>query len=197
MTILATLASRVESGASLRAAAVLFAAVLTAAAAQISVPLPFTPVPFTLQPLVVLLAGAALGSRLALTSQLLYLAAGAAGLPVFAASPALPQGFARLIGPTGGYLMSYPIAAFVAGLLAERGFDRRYLTSVAAMAAGLLIVFAGGVSWLSLFTPGPDPVLTAVRTGFLPFVPADILKILVGATVLPQAWKFLGTRHLT
>jgi len=196
-TIVTTLAARVESGATLRAAAVLFVAVLTAAAAQLSVPLPFTPVPFTLQPLIVLLGGAALGSRLGLTSQLLYLAAGVAGLPVFAASPALPQGLARLIGPTGGYLMSYPIAAFVAGLLAERGFDRRYLTSVAAMAAGLLIVFAGGVSWLSLYTPGPDAVMTAVRAGFLPFVPADIVKILAGATVLPQAWKFLGTRHLT
>jgi len=156
-TIITTLAARVESGAALRAAAVLFVAVLTAAAAQISVPLPFTPVPLTLQPLIVLLGGAALGSRLGLTSQVLYLAAGIAGLPVFAASPALPQGLARLVGPTGGYLMSYPIAAFVAGLLAERGFDRRYLTSVAAMAAGLLIVFAGGVSWLSLYTPAPTP----------------------------------------
>lgn len=196
-TILATLTSRVETGAALRAAAVLFVAVLTAAAAQVSVPLPFTPVPLTLQPLVVLLGGAALGSRLGLTSQLLYLAAGIAGLPVFAASPALPQGLARLIGPTGGYLMSYPIAAFVAGLLAERGFDRRYLTSVAAMAAGLLIVFAGGVSWLSVFTPGPDAFRTAVGTGLLPFLAADVVKILAGAAVLPQAWKFLGTRHLT
>ena len=196
-TIITTLAARVESGAALRAAAVLFVAVLTAAAAQISVPLPFTPVPLTLQPLIVLLGGAALGSRLGLTSQVLYLAAGIAGLPVFAASPALPQGLARLVGPTGGYLMSYPIAAFVAGLLAERGFDRRYLTSVAAMAAGLLIVFAGGVSWLSLYTPGPDAGMAAVRAGLLPFVPADVVKILVGAAVLPQAWRFLGARHLT
>ena len=196
-TIITTLTARVESGAALRAAAVLFVAVLTAAAAQVSVPLPFTPVPLTLQPLVVLLGGAALGSRLGLTSQLLYLAAGIAGLPVFAASPALPQGLGRLMGPTGGYLMSYPIAAFVAGLLAERGFDRRYLTSVTAMAAGLLVVYAGGVSWLSLYTPGPDAVMAAVRAGLLPFVPADVIKILAGATVLPQVWRFLGARHLT
>src|SRR5207247_6936183 len=95
--------------------AVLFVAVATAAASQISIPLPFTPVPFTLQPMVVLLGGAALGARLGMTSQLLYLAAGIAGLPVFAASPVLPQGFARLLGPTGGYLMSYPLAALGTG----------------------------------------------------------------------------------
>ena len=68
---------------------------------------------------------------------------------MFAASPVLPQGAARLLGPTGGYLMAYPFAAFVAGWLAERGFDRRYLTAVLAMGAGLLVVFAGGVLWLA------------------------------------------------
>src|SRR5713101_6661191 len=108
----------------LRASAIVFVTVLTAIAAQISIPLPFTPVPFTLQPMIVLLGGAALGSRLGMSSQALYIVLGLAGLPVFAASPVLPQGFARLLGPTGGYLMSYPIAAFVAGYLAERGFDR-------------------------------------------------------------------------
>ena len=106
-----TIAIRADMSATIRAAAVLFVTVLTIVAAQISIPLPFTPVPFTLQPMVVLLGGAALGARLGMTSQLLYLAAGIAGLPVFAASPVLPQGFARLLGPTGGYLMSYPLAA--------------------------------------------------------------------------------------
>ena len=127
--------------------------VLTIVAAQVSVPLPFTPVPFTLQPMVVLLGGAALGARLGMSSQILYIAIGLAGLPVFAASPVLPQGFGRLLGPTGGYLMSYPFAAFVAGYLAERGFDRRYLTSVVAMAAGLAIIFACGVAWLAFGAP--------------------------------------------
>ncbi len=115
----------------LRAASVVFIAVLTAAAAQVSVSLPFTPVPLTLQPMVVLLGGAVLGSRLGFASQVAYLAAGIVGLPVFAASPLLPPGAARLLGPTGGFLMSYPVAAFVAGWLAQRGFDRHYLTSVA------------------------------------------------------------------
>src|SRR5437763_9924303 len=105
-----------------RAGAVAFIAALTAVAAQISVPLPFTPVPLTFQPMVVLVGSAALGARLGMASQILYLALGIAGLPVFAASATLPQGAARLFGPTGGYLMAYPAAAFVTGRLAERGF---------------------------------------------------------------------------
>jgi biotin transport system substrate-specific component len=173
----------------IRAAAVLGVTVLTAVAAQVSVPLPFTPVPFTLQPMVVLLGGAALGARPGMTSQVLYLLAGIAGLPVFAASPVLPQGFPRLLGPTGGYLLSYPCAAFLAGWLAERGFDRRYATSVLAMAAGLAVVFAGGVAWLAWFAqPAPSGLSAAVRTGLLPFIPADIVKILIAASVLPSVW---------
>src|SRR5256885_10871146 len=119
-TLLDTWTTRADSRtlqAAERAGAVAFVTVLTAIAAQISIPLPFTPVPFTFQPMIVLLGGAALGARLGLTSQILYLALGIAGLPVFAASPTLPLGAARLLGPTGGYLMSYPLAAFVAGYL--------------------------------------------------------------------------------
>jgi len=156
-------------------AAVLFVTVLTIVAAQVSIPLPFTPVPFTLQPMVVLLGGAALGSRLGMTSQVLYLALGIAGLPVFAASPILPQGFARLLGPTGGYLMSYPIAAFVAGYLAERGFDRRYATSVLAMFAGLAIIFTflavhvDGQTLISFGDPvSPNPVALGDACVFFP-----------------------------
>ena len=162
----------------IRVAAVLFVTALTAAAAQVSIPLPFTPVPFTLQPMVVLVGAAALGSRLGPASQVLYLLAGIAGLPVFAASPVLPQGLGRLLGPTGGYLVSYPIAAFVAGWLAERSFDRRYLTSVVAMACGLAVIFAFGVSWLAwVAQPSPVGLSAALRTGLYPFVVADALKI--------------------
>jgi len=163
--------------------------VLTAAASQLSVPLPFTPVPFTFQPVVVLLGGALLGPRLGACSQLLYLAAGVAGLPVFAASLTLPQGGARLLGPTGGYLMAYPAAAFLTGWLASRGFDRRYTTAVIAMLAGLAVVFTGGVLWLAQYAGGLGP---ALGTGFFPFILADLVKVCVAAAVLPALWRLTG-----
>lgn len=178
----------------IRIGATVFVALLTAASSQVSVPLPFTPVPFTLQPMVVLLGGAVLGPQLGLLSQVLYLGAGLAGLPVFAFAPDLPQGAARLLGPTGGYLLSYPLAAFVTGWLACRGFDRRYVTSVLAMAAGLAVVFAGGVSWLALLAPGSDArsLQAALAAGFYPFVAADLVKLCVAAAVMPAAWRLLG-----
>jgi biotin transport system substrate-specific component len=176
-----------------RALAVLFVTMLTAAAAQVSVPLPFTPVPFTLQPMIVLLGGAVLGPRLGFASQILYLAAGLAGLPVFAASPVLAQGIARLLGPTGGYLMSYPLAAVVTGALAARGLDRRYFTSVIAMTAGLAIVFACGVAWIA-WGPSSAGIGRAIAAGLVPFLPADLLKIVLAAAVLPSAWRFVGSR---
>jgi biotin transport system substrate-specific component len=189
-SLLHVIAARSDLSTASRAGAILFVTVLTAIAAQISIPLPFTPVPFTLQPMIVLLGGAALGARAGMASQLLYLAAGIAGLPVFAASPLLPQGFARLLGPTGGYLMSYPFAAFLTGMLADRGFDRRYISSVLAMAAGLIVIFTCGVAWMAWGTAlGLD---RALRAGLYPFIPADILKVLLAATVLPTAWRFLG-----
>jgi biotin transport system substrate-specific component len=196
-TLLATVVMRADSRrfrAAERVGAVAFVTVLTAIAAQFSVPLPFTPVPLTLQPMIVLVGGAALGARLGMTSQLLYLALGLAGLPVFAASPTLPQGVARLLGPTGGYLMSYPMAAFVAGWLAQRGFDRRYATAFAAMAAGLAIVFACGVAWLGFVLQPAGGFAGALHSGFTPFVVVDVLKLLVAAGVMPALWRLNGTR---
>jgi biotin transport system substrate-specific component len=195
VTLLTAVSSRADMATGIRIAAVLFTTVLTAVAAQISIPLPFTPVPFTLQPMVVLLGGAALGARLGMASQVLYLLAGAAGLPVFATSPVLPQGVLRMVGPTGGFLMAYPFAAFLTGWLAERGFDRRYLTSVIAMAAGLSLVFACGIVWLAWFArPAPAGLPNALRLGLYPFIAVDILKILLAASVLPAVWKFTGYR---
>ena len=175
-----------------RVGAVLFVTILTAVAAQISVPLPFTPVPFTFQPMVVLVGAAALGARLGAASQVLYLALGLAGLPVFAASPVLAQGAARLFGPTGGYLMAYPLAAFVAGALAERGFDRRYLTAVLAMTCGLAVVFVGGVSWLAFAQA--RGLSAALAAGFYPFILADVIKLLLAAGVMPSLWWLARTR---
>ena len=166
-----------------------FVAVLTAAASQLSFPLPFTPVPFTIQPMVVLIGAAALGSRLGALSQILYLTLGVAGLPVFAFAPELPQGFARLLGPTGGYLMMFPVAAFATGWLAERGFDRHYGTSILAMAAGLSIIFLGGVAWLA----SGVGLTAALAAGLYPFVIVDVIKIVAAGLVLPSAWKLVGS----
>lgn len=195
-TLLQTLSARTASDRAIRIAAVLFVTALTATAAQVSVPLPFTPVPFTLQPMVVLLGGAALGARLGMASQVLYLLLGLAGAPVFAASALLPQGALRLIGPTGGYLMSYPFAAFITGALAERAFDRRYLTSVLAMVAGLAIIFAGGVAWLAWFArPTAAGLPLALDTGLYPFLPADLIKVLIASAIMPVIWRLVGRNH--
>ena len=173
--------------------AVLFVTILTAVAAQVSIPLPFTPVPFTFQPMVVLLGAAALGPRLGMASQILYLALGFAGLPVFAASSLLPQGAARLLGPTGGYLMAYPLAAFTAGWLAARGFDRRYVTAVASMVCGLAVVFAGGVLWLTIASKPSIGLSGALAVGFVPFIIPDLVKLLVAAGVMPALWRITGS----
>ena len=176
----------------IKLAAVMLAVAVTAAAAQVSVPLPFTPVPLVLTPLAVLVTSAALGSRLGMAAQAAYLLAGMIGLPVFAPSVQLPPGPLRLLGPTGGYLMAYPLAAFVTGYLAERGWDRRYWSSLAAMLLGLAVIFAGGVSWLALtVTPSMS---AAVTVGLRWFILLDVLKLVAGAMILPQAWKLLGVR---
>jgi biotin transport system substrate-specific component len=189
-----TVAERIAApAAGVRVLAVLFVTALTAALAQVSFPLAFTPVPFTLQPMVVLLGGAALGARLGASSQILYLMLGVAGLPVFAHAPELPQGVLRLLGPSGGYLMAYPFAAFVTGWFAQHGMDRRVGSSILAMSAGLATVFAGGVLWLAKDV-GLGPALTL---GFYPFVVVDAIKIAASAMVLPAAWRLLGTGPAT
>lgn len=169
-------------------AAVTFAVALTAAAAQFTVPLPFTAVPFTLTPLVVMLVGAAFGSRLGAAAMAAYVAAGVAGLPVFAPSLILPPGAARLLGPTGGYLLAYPAAAFVTGLLAERGWDRSFLSSVVAMICGLAVIYAGGLTWMFVYT---GSFQTAVLQAVAPFVVMDLVKAVIAAMMLPQAWRIL------
>jgi biotin transport system substrate-specific component len=199
-TLLTTLTAQRDAAAVglwIKVASVLFLTALTAAAAQVSFPLPFTQVPFTLQPMVVLIGGLALGSRLGATSQALYLLAGIAGLPVFAASATLPPGALRLLGPTGGYLMAYPLAAFLVGSLAERGFDRRYLTSVVAMLAGLVVIYAAGTIWLAFFARtlagvGAIGLNAALLAGVYPFVVPDVIKVAAAAGIVPGIWRLLG-----
>jgi biotin transport system substrate-specific component len=158
-----------------------------------------TDVPFTMQPMVVLMAGLALGPRLGMRSQLLYLAAGLAGLPVFAPSPILPPGAARLLGPTGGYLIAYPFAAFLTGWLATRGFDRRYLTSVVAMIAGLAVIYVCGVLWLAFVARAVGQIVpigpsAALTSGLYPFVIPDLVKVLMAGGIMPALWRLFGSR---
>ena len=193
-TLLTHTLAGVRMEPAIRAASVALFVALTAAAAQVSIPLPFTPVPLTLQPMVVLLGGAVLGTRLGMSAQILYLLLGIAGLPVFAASPVLPQGALRLLGPTGGYLMSYPFAAFIAGWLAERGLDRRYLPSLFAMTCGLAVIFLGGVTWLAFLTRPGAGLGGALRAGFFPFVTLDAIKLLIAAGITPALWRAI-THH--
>lgn len=176
----------------MRLASMLFLTALTASAAQVSLPLPFTPVPLTLTPMVVLVGAAVLGPRLGASSQVLYLLLGIAGLPVFAASPILPQGLGRLWGPTGGYLLAYPVAAFLTGWLAGRGFDRRYFTSLAAMLVGLCVILLGGVAWLAYFTIGPVGLDRALATGLYPFIVPDLIKIGIASAIVPGLWSLVG-----
>jgi biotin transport system substrate-specific component len=140
---------------------------------RFSVPLPFSPVPLTLANLGVLLIALTLGSRRAAAAMLLYLAEGAMGLPVF--SPAGPGGILQILGPTGGYLMSYPVAAFVAGWIAELGSRSVSRMTVAAV-CGEILLFAGGISWL--MTTLHLPVAQAVNWGIYPFAFAEIIKIM-------------------
>lgn len=168
---------------------VLLGSVLVALAAQVRLDLPFTPVPITGQTFGVLLVGAALGSRRGALAMLAYLGEGAAGLPVFAGGGCcIPW----LLGPTAGYLWSYPAAAWLVGWLAEHRWDRRPASAALAMGAGNLVIYAGGLTWLAFLT-GADRVLLA---GLVPFVPGDLIKIVLAAAVLPVAWRFIkAVRH--
>ncbi len=158
--------------------------------ARISIPLPFTLVPLTGQTLGVLLTGAVLGWRRGALALALYLVEGALGLPVWAPSATLLPGIGRLLGPTGGYLWAYPFAAALVGLLAERGWDRRFALAALAMVLGNVVIYAFGVTWLAVIS---GSVQQALLTGLVPFVTGDLLKIAIAAVVLPGAWTLV--RH--
>src|SRR5271165_6330649 len=130
-------------------AIVVGASAVIAVCARLVLPLPFTPVPLTLGNFAILLVGLSLGSKRGLAAAALYLAWGAMGLPVF--SPAGPGGIAQLLGPTAGYLWAYPVAAFVAGWIAEGGARSVALYLMGSLAADL-VLFAGGIAWLAVLT---------------------------------------------
>jgi len=170
-----------------RITAVVLGAAFVAAAAQISVPLPGTPVPMTLQPLAVLLVGGLLGARLGAASMVLYLALGIAGLPVF--TPTVPLlGIARLLGPTGGYLLAYPVAAWVVGRVVAPGLapgvNTPYWARVAAgVLCGLVLIHVGGLAQLAILT---GDISGAARLGTLPFLLGDLGKLAVAVAVLTK-----------
>jgi len=151
---------------------------LIALSAQIAIPLPFTPVPVTLQTFAVILTGCLLGSGRGALAALAYLAEGSAGLPFFSGGTA---GVSHLLGPTGGYLVGLVAAAFLAGVLAERGLARGWAGRLATLIAADLVVFLFGVTWLGAFT---RDMAKAVMLGFVPFVIGDALKIAVAWGVL-------------
>ena len=159
-----------------RVLSILLAVGALALSAQFAMPIPGTPVPLTLQPFVVVLAGLVLGPLDAAVAMIAYLVAGSAGLPVFA--PMGAPGIARLIGPTGGYLLAYPVAAAVAGWLGAR--SPGCVTRALAAEAGMLVLYVGGLAQLSLLVGNLG---TAAVLGVLPFVAADAVKSLVAAAL--------------
>ena len=158
-------------------------ALLVAILAQVKIPLSFTPVPLTGQTFAVLLVAAALGSKRGAASMTFYIALGAFGLPVFAGGAA---GMAYLSGATLGYLIGFVLAAYAVGLLAERGLERNIRTSILPFLAGTVIIYACGISWLTVVLGSFGKAITA---GLLPFVVGDIIKLIAAALALPAAWK--------
>ena len=161
-------------------------AAVTAVAAQIAIPLPFSPVPFTLQVLAVILSGLLLGLRYGSLSQAIYVLVGAVGVPVFAQ---FSGGLGVVLGPTGGYLVSYPLAAAVAGLAACAARDaprrRALLAGFLWGCVGLVAIYALGATWLAVVTH--LPFAAALAQGVLPFVPFDLMKVALAALVAVAA----------
>jgi len=164
-------------------ALVVGASLFVALCAHVTIPLmPLTPVPLTVQNLAVLLVGLLLGSRRGFAAMVLYLIEGAAGLPVF--NPTGPGGIAQLLGPTGGFLMVYPLVAFIAGLLFERGAKTFLRAAIAGLVSEILL-FAGGLTWLYMFT---HSLAKAAYLGLYFFIAAEIMKVMFAAAIAAR-WR--------
>ncbi len=153
--------------------------------------IPFYPIPVSMQSLVVLMIGMAFGWKLGGATVLLYLFEGLAGLPVFAGTPEKGIGFAYMVGPTGGYLLGFVIAAVAVGWLAERGFDRNIFTTAIAMLIGSALIYLPGVAWLGSVVGWDKPVL---QWGMIPFLYGDALKLVLAALLMPALWKLLSSK---
>src|SRR5450631_673203 len=161
-----------------QAAIVITASLFVALCARVTVPLPFTPVPLTLQNFGVLAVGLVLGSRRGFAALALYLVEGAFGMPVFSPS-ILGGGIVQILGPTGGFLMAYPLVAYVAGSIYERS-SRRFGWAALSAVAAEVVLFAGGLSWLAVLT---HSVSLAIKFGLYWFVFAEVIKVLMAAGV--------------
>ncbi|HVE70446.1 MAG TPA: biotin transporter BioY [Thermoanaerobaculia bacterium] len=188
MTIPAVVIDRLVRG---RAAAnmllVVGASLFIAIAAQVAVPIQvgIYVIPLTLQPLAVLLVGVTLGSTRGAAAAALYLLEGFSGLPVFAQGHGGP---AWLVGATAGYLYSYPFAAWVAGRVSERGWGSTVTRAVIGMLLALGVIYLGGWSWLAILS-GPRAAFVA---GIAPFILADVVKVALGAMLLPKAQQLMS-----
>jgi len=171
--------------------AILFGMCLLTLSAKIQVP--FWPVPMTMQTLVVLVLAMAYGARLGAGTVLAYLMAGAAGMPVFAGTPEKGLGLAYMMGPTGGFLVGFLIAAWFVGSLAERGWDRSFLKCAVAMVAGNVVLLLSGLVWLSVLFG----TTKAIEVGLLPFLASTALKTTLGAFLMPVVWRIAGRRSAT
>ncbi len=157
------------------------------------VTIPFYPVPQTMQTFVVIGLGLALGPRLGLAAVAFYLAQGALGLPVFAGTPEKGIGWAYMMGPTGGYLLGFLVAAYLSGVLAERGWDRNVFSAFAVALLATAILFVPGVLWLGVLFGWDKPIL---EWGLYPFIVGGLAKSALAAAVFPAAWRFLKARGL-
>ncbi len=149
---------------------------------------PFYPVPITMQTFVVLLIGIVYGWKLGAATVLLYLVEGAAGLPVFSGTPERGLGLVYMTGPTGGYLAGFVVAAALCGWLAERGWDRNWISTLGAMVIGNLVIYSFGLAWLGSVIGWDKPLF---ELGLYPFLYGDLFKIILAMLVIPLAWKVL------
>lgn len=163
--------------------------ILLTLSAKISIP--FYPVPLTMTTFVVIGLGLALGSRLGTAAVALYLVQGALGLPVFAGTPEKGVGLAYMMGPTGGYLLGYLLAAFAAGTLAERGMDRSPLTAFLAALIASAVIYVPGVLWLGALFGWDQPILA---WGLTPFILGDATKAALAAAVFPATWAMIARK---
>ena len=151
--------------------------------------IPFYPVPMTMQTFVVLALGMAYGWKIGALTTLGYLFTGALGLAVFAGTPEKGIGFAYMMGPTGGYLIGFVLAAATTGLLAELGWDRKLATTFLAMVIGNIVIYIPGLLWLGSVLGWDKPILA---WGLTPFLFGDLVKIVLAVAVLPGAWKIVS-----